>query len=53
MAFATEISAPLWFGIKPLTFVQFSYRFLAPASVAGLLACAWHLVTCPPFPGRA
>ena len=43
VVFATELSAPLWFLAKPLHFVQFSYRFLAPASVAGLLGCAWRL----------
>jgi hypothetical protein len=41
--FASELSAPLWFAVAPLRFVQFAYRFLAPMSVAGLLACAWRL----------
>lgn len=41
--FASELSAPLWFAATPLQFVQFAYRFLAPMSIAGLLACAWRL----------
>ena len=43
MFFATELSIPFWFNIKSLQMIQFSYRFLAPASVAGLLGCAWCL----------
>lgn len=43
MFFASELSAPLWFIAPQLHVIQFSYRFLAPASAAGLLACAWRL----------
>lgn len=43
MFFACELSAPLWFAAPPLHVIQFSYRFLAPASAAGLVACAWRL----------
>lgn len=45
--FASELSAPLWFAAPPLHVIQFSYRFLAPASAAGLLACAWRLARSP------
>lgn len=41
--FSVELSAPIWAFAQPLHLLQFCYRFLAPASVLGLLACAWRL----------
>jgi hypothetical protein len=41
--FAIELSAPIWALLQPLQFLQFCYRFLAPASVLGLMTCAWRL----------